>query len=99
MKKAFFLSVSLCIVIAATLTTSSCKKSKSDSVQPTLYDSLGGTTMVQDPKAASGVKIESGRLLIRSIVDSTIFVIAGSMPILVCYWPKLAQTTLAAFRH
>lgn len=76
MKKAFLLSISLCIVIAGTLTTSSCKKS-SDSTKPTLYDSLGGTTMVQDPKAASGVKIEAGRLLIRSIIDSTIFVIAA----------------------
>ena len=44
---------------------------------PTLYDSLGGTAMVQDPTAASGVKIESGYLLLRSIVDSTIFVIAA----------------------
>ena len=76
MKKAFFLSVSLFIVIVASLSTSSCKKS-SDNPKPTLYDSLGGTKMVQDPKAASGVQIEAGRLLIRSIIDSTIFVIAA----------------------
>lgn len=43
----------------------------------TLYDSLGGTTMVQDPTAAPGTMIEKGRLGIRSVVDSTIFVIAA----------------------
>lgn len=74
MKKVLILSVSIGIFVAASF-TSSCKKS-SDS-KPTLYDSLGGTTMVQDPTAASGVKIEAGRLLIRSIIDSTIFVIAA----------------------
>lgn len=56
----------------------SCKKKDNPQppVQPTLYDSLGGTTMVNDP-AKSGQKIEKGRLLIRNIVDSAIFVIAG----------------------
>jgi hypothetical protein len=33
--------------------------------------------MKQDPKAAAGVMIEAGRLGIRSVVDSTIFVIAA----------------------
>lgn len=42
----------------------------------TLYDSLGGTTMVADPANASTM-IEQGRLGIRSVVDSTIFVIAA----------------------
>lgn len=56
---------------------SSC--SKSDSSAPTtmtLYDSLGGTTKVADP-ANPGVMIEKGRLGLRSVVDSTIFVIAA----------------------
>lgn len=43
---------------------------------PTLYEKLGGTTMVADP-ANSGQMIEKGRLGLRSVVDSTIFVIAG----------------------
>ncbi|MEO8821385.1 MAG: group 1 truncated hemoglobin [Ginsengibacter sp.] len=48
--------------------------------QPTLYDSLGGTAMVADP-TTSGAKIEAGRLLIRNILDSTIFVVAGDTAI------------------
>lgn len=56
----------------------SCKKDNSPdpSPKPTLYDSLGGSKMVDDP-ANAGKKIEAGRLLIRSIVDSAIFVIAA----------------------
>jgi hypothetical protein len=42
----------------------------------TLYDSLGGSTMVADP-SNSGTMIEKGRLGIRSVVDSTIFIIAA----------------------
>lgn len=55
-----------------------CKKSDSmvKTNAPTLYDSLGGSTMVADP-ANSGQMVEKGRLLIRNIIDSTIFVIAG----------------------
>ncbi|HVU58350.1 MAG TPA: hypothetical protein VHD83_24985 [Puia sp.] len=52
----------------------SCSKSKSPAKQ-TLYDSLGGTAMVADP-ANSGQMIEKGRLGLRSVVDSAIFVIA-----------------------
>lgn len=63
------------------LVTPSCSKSKNSSpTQPTLYDSLGGTTMVADP-ANTGTTIEKGRLLIRNIVDSTIFVIAADTAI------------------
>ncbi|MBS1915999.1 MAG: group 1 truncated hemoglobin [Bacteroidetes bacterium] len=60
----------------------SCSKKNDTSAttKPTLYDSLGGTVMVSDP-ANSGQMIEKGRLLIRNIVDSTIFVIAGDTAI------------------
>ena len=59
----------------------SCKKDDTVvATQPTLYDSLGGPTMVADP-ANSGMQIEKGRLLIRNIIDSTIFVIAGDTAI------------------
>lgn len=56
----------------------SCKKKDTQmtSNTPTLYDSLGGTAMVADP-ANSGTQIEKGRLLIRSIIDSTIFVVGA----------------------
>jgi hypothetical protein len=44
--------------------------------EPTLYERLGGETMVEDP-VNPGMMIEQGRLGLRSVVDSTIFVIAG----------------------
>ncbi len=43
---------------------------------PTLYEKLGGAEMVADPNNP-GAMIEAGRLGLRSVVDSTIFVIAG----------------------
>jgi len=68
--------------LAATLfMTQSCSKSKNSSPpKATLYDSLGGTTMVADP-ANSGQMIEKGRLGLRSVVDSAIFVIAADSKI------------------
>ncbi|MDE3142828.1 MAG: group 1 truncated hemoglobin [Bacteroidota bacterium] len=59
------------------ISATSCKKNDMAIPAPTLYDSLGGTTLVVDPKGSSGSTIEKGRLLIRSIIDSTIFVIAA----------------------
>lgn len=63
------------LVITVSLTPS-CSKSSSNSTKMTLYDSLGGTTLVADP-ANPGTMIEKGRLGIRSVLDSTIFVIAA----------------------
>lgn len=57
----------------------SCSKNGSPAKQ-TLYDSLGGTTKVNDP-ANSGQMIEKGRLGLRSVVDSAIFVIAADSKI------------------
>ena len=77
MKKTVLL-LSLVAGLAYTLTcTTSCKKTEAVAVvKPTIYDSLGGTTMVADSRT-SGAMIEKGRLGIRTVVDSTIFVIAG----------------------
>ncbi len=44
---------------------------------PTLYERVGGKTMKQDPTKPAGTMIEAGRLTLRSVVDSAIFVIAG----------------------
>lgn len=55
----------------------SCDKDDDETPEPaapTLYSKLGGSTMVTDP---NGGMIEQGRLGLRSVVDSTIFVIAG----------------------
>jgi hypothetical protein len=78
MKTVKLLSLMLGIALVTSFAISSCKKSDNSTpaAKPTLYDSLGGTTMVADP-ANSGTQIEKGRLLIRNIIDSTIFVIAA----------------------
>jgi len=74
----------LAVVAGFAVLGTSCKK-KDDNMTTTptnntttmtLYDSLGGTQLVADP-AMQGQMIEKGRLGIRSVVDSTIFVIAG----------------------
>lgn len=71
----------LLIALASLVIVSCKKKDHTTPPKPTLYDSLGGTTMVQDPAASAGTMIESGRLLIRNVIDSTIFVIAGDTAI------------------
>lgn len=68
-------------LVAATV--AGCKKDDADddtptppAPTPTIYQRLGGTTMVSDP-VNPGTMIEKGYLGLRSVVDSTIFVIAG----------------------
>jgi hypothetical protein len=81
MKKQSILPLSI-VVALILFTIVSCSKS-SNSVAPTptvtgttLYDTLGGTALVVDP-THSGAMIEKGRLAIRNVIDSTIFVIAA----------------------
>jgi hypothetical protein len=76
-KMTALMAVILGIAMLMVLTTS-CHKSSS--TPQTLYDSLGGTTMVADP-ANSGAQIEKGYLGIRTVVDSAIFIIAGDTTI------------------
>lgn len=74
-KFSFLAIVMLAGLVAFSVT--SCKKSSSSPTPTaTLYDSLGGTVMVNDP-ANNGTMIEKGRLTVRSVIDSTIFVIAA----------------------
>ncbi len=92
MKKSILFSGILALTVLL-MTTSSCKKNDSPSNTPkTLYDSLGGTAMVADPTNSS-VKIEKGRLGIRSVIDSTIFVIAGDTAINGFFTVLLAEVT------
>lgn len=86
--------IALAIALGSTaMFVQSCSKSSSStSTQPTLYDSLGGTTMVTDP-ASTSTKIEAGRLLIRNIVDSAIFVIAADSKINGFFKVLLAEVT------
>lgn len=80
MKKNMITMASL--VGIALITFSSCKKkddpepAPAPTAGPTLYERVGGTTVVDDPKN-SGMKIEKGRLTLRSVVDSAILVIAA----------------------
>jgi hypothetical protein len=80
MKKLAFLPLAV-VALSGILMMGSC--SKSNPVTPVktttgtaLYDTLGGTALVADP-AYPGAMIEKGRLAIRGVIDSTIFVIAG----------------------
>ena len=73
------LSLATAAIVILSVSLGSCKKNSTAS-KPTLYDSLGGTAMVSDP-STSGASIEKGRLLIRNIIDSTIFVIAADTAI------------------
>lgn len=79
---------------ALTLGLVSCSDDKDDSQPsgnnnntPSLYERVGGTTMVADPKNP-GVQIEKGRLTLRAVVDSSIFVIAADTQ-LQKYFPVL----------
>ncbi|MCO5947611.1 hypothetical protein [Mucilaginibacter flavidus] len=80
--------------LLAVLAIESCsnKSNNVTPVKPTLYDSLGGTAMVNDP-AKAGTMIEKGRLGIRSVIDSTIFVIAGDSRINGHFTVLLAEVT------
>ncbi|MGN6566343.1 MAG: group 1 truncated hemoglobin [Flavipsychrobacter sp.] len=91
MKKAALSTVVAGLVISVSMFTSSCKKSSS-SPSMTLYDSLGGTSMVADPINPS-TQIEKGRLGIRNVVDSTIFVIAGDTAINGYFTVLLSEVT------
>jgi hypothetical protein len=84
MKKQLILAA-ICLTTASIFYTS-CKKKDTTTTPtpvvttpagPTLYSRVGGTVTVQDPKAAAGVMIETGRLTLRSVVDSAIYVIAA----------------------
>lgn len=84
MKKTLIIPVMLLTV--ASIFYTACKKKDKDpepevvtpapTPAPTLYERVGGTASVNDPKN-SGQKIEAGRLTLRSVVDSAIYVIAG----------------------
>lgn len=74
----------------ACLTFTACDNDDDEPMmtEDTLYQKLGGTTMVTDP---AGGMIEQSRLGLRSVVDSSIFVIAAD-PVLSPYFaPLLAE--------
>jgi hypothetical protein len=76
--KAFLLIMILALATVC-VTTLSCKKSKATTASgtPTLYDTLGGATLVLDPLDPDSTMIEKGYLAIRTIVDTTMFTFAS----------------------
>ncbi|HWZ21946.1 MAG TPA: hypothetical protein VNW06_04790 [Cytophagaceae bacterium] len=78
-------------LIGMTVITTSCKKKKDETTTPTptpnLYTRVGGSTMVSDP-ANSGTTIQKGRLTLRSVTDSSIYVIAADTQ-MAKYFPTL----------
>jgi hypothetical protein len=93
MKKATLLVMALISFIFA-LTINSCDNNDTPpATKPTLYDSLGGATLVTDP-ANPSAQIEQGRLGIRSVVDSTIFVIAADTLINGYFTVLLTEVTM-----
>ncbi|PHN05127.1 globin family protein [Flavilitoribacter nigricans] len=79
------------VLLATVLMWTACKNDDDDSMgDDTLYERLGGTEMVSDP-ANPGQMIEEGRLAIRSVVDSSIFVIAADPDLLGFFAPLLAE--------
>lgn len=84
--------MALLVATTALIMSTSCKKEEemtttNTNTTPTLYERVGGSTMVSDP-ANSGQMIEKGRLTLRSVVDSSILVIAGDAQ-LAGYFPVL----------
>jgi hypothetical protein len=76
-----FSKIALCaLIIGSSAFFTSCDDDDKNPVTPeqTLYQKLGGTTMVTDPNDASKM-IEKGRLSFRSVVDSTIVLIVSDI--------------------
>lgn len=78
------------VLLATVLIWSACKHDDDSMNGNTLYEKLGGTEMVSDP-ANDGQMIEAGRLAIRSVVDSSIFVIAADPELVGFFAPLLAE--------
>lgn len=86
--KTFFIFFISAFIFYNLITLTSCQKEKEE--VPTLYTKLGGETLVSDP-TNPGQMIEQGRLGLRSVVDSTIFVIVGEGKILQYFTPLLTE--------
>ena len=87
MKKTILMLSSLALL---SFMNSSCSKDETkttSTTSPTLYERVGGTTLVADPRK-SGSMVEKGRLTLNNVVDSSILVIAAD-PQLASYFPVL----------
>lgn len=76
-----FSKIALCALVIGGSVFTSCSKDDNDTtpVKASIYERLGGTTMVQDPDAAAGVMIEKGRLSYRKVVNTTVGLIVADV--------------------
>ena len=71
--------IALCALVLGAMTFTSCSKSD-NSTPPSIYERLGGTTLVDDPDNSDPtVKIEAGRLAYRKVVNKTIQLIVADI--------------------
>lgn len=85
-------NVLLSTMVLVIMGQTACKKENSVMEGPTLYEKVGGTSMVADPTNPSQM-IEQGRLSLRSVVDSSIFVIAADPALQPYFAPLLMEVT------
>lgn len=74
-----FSKLAFCVLLIGASAFTSCSNSDDSPAKPSIYKRLGGTTLVQDPDAASGVMIEAGRLSYRKVVNSAIGLIVADV--------------------
>lgn len=77
-KQSNFLLLGLSI-LCISLTACSKDDDESTPSKPSIYQRLGGTTLVQDPDAPTGTMIEAGRLSYRKVVNSTVQLIVADI--------------------
>lgn len=71
--------LALCALVLGAMTFTSCS-SDDNSTPPSIYQRLGGTTLVDDPDNSDpAVKIEAGRLAYRKVVNTTIGLIVADI--------------------
>ncbi|HEX8576826.1 MAG TPA: hypothetical protein VF677_11085, partial [Flavobacterium sp.] len=73
-----FSKAALCAMIIGTFLSTSCSKDDDPAPTPSIYERLGGTTMVADPDNA-GQMIEKGRLAYREVVETTVDLIVADI--------------------
>lgn len=70
----------LCALAIGAFTFTSCSSDDDDPAPGSIYQRLGGTTLVDDPDSSDpAVMIESGRLAYRKVVNSTVGLIVADV--------------------
>lgn len=70
----------LCALVLGAFTVTSCSSDNDAAVPDSIYERLGGSTLVDDPDNSDpAVKIEAGRLSYRKVVNSTVGLIVADV--------------------